>query len=950
MRDNLLKKLGYWHAQHPWRMLAITLILSIFFAWGITQLTITMRWSDLLPENDPRTVQFNKIIEEFNTATSITVVVQGEESRIKAFSDTLAPRLLSAIDTSQNTASRKKIAEIDEKIQKFTNSSDSKQKTSQLTLDKQKLLNEIDRKVLQRVDYKSEVDFLKQFGLLLTKEDDLKNLQEVFENPNLVNYFENLNNALEKEYVGKSESISTREKEDGAVIFLDGIKNLLDILQAHLKNQSVTESDVHRSVDKLLIGEPYLLSYNKKTLIMNGIPNFSLTDIDRVVSGTKVVQSIVDDVLKQFTDVKAGLTGMVPIGHDEMVYSEQSLNFTSLISTIGILILLIISFRMWLAPFLAIGNLLLGILWAIGAVAIVVGQLNIMTQMMAVILLGLGIDFSIHLVSGFTEIRATGSSILEAMENTFQKTGKGIITGALTTIFAFLTMIISDSRGLKEMGIVTALGLFAILLITFLLLPALLVLRERRIDRKLTQNKTGRKPIQSDISFQFIGKVSQWFYHHYLISLTGATVTTLLLLFAGSKITFDHNYLNIEPEGLVSVALQDTIIDKFDLSMDYALILSNSASESREFTEKCRKLGSVAMAEDISLYLPSIEQQARRRPYLDAISQSMQTTPIKTDLNWNDYKKLRDEIDRLRMNIIELQYMAFTGLQDKVDNKCMEIVGDPDKPDVKSYMDNLIMDFEADSLTTLKGLSRLQHQFAPYYQKAVLQMGSPDTIRMTNLPLSILDRYTNKERNHFLTTVYPAGNIWKDANFLERFVTDLESVSDRATGMPPVFKALVEIIGRDGRNAVLLTIIIIFMLLWLDFRSPRLALIAMLPLLSGLIWMVGLMYLTGQQITVMNIMGLPMILGIGIDDGVHVIHRWVYEGKNKIFTIFSSTGKAIMLTSLTTMMAFGSLIFSIWRGFGQLGAALFVGVGACFLTTIFILPGIIGFIEREKEK
>ena len=90
-----------------------------------------------------------------------------------------------------------------------------------------------------------------------------------------------------------------------------------------------------------------------------------------------------------------------------------------------------------------------------------------------------------------------------------------------------------------------------------------------------------------------------------------------------------------------------------------------------------------------------------------------------------------------------------------------------------------------------------------------------------------------------------------------------------------------------------------------------------------------------------------MILGIGIDDGVHIVHRWQHEGKGKILTVFASTGKAILLTSLTTMLAFGSLVFSIWRGFGQLGGALFVGVAACFLTTVIILSGIMGWIERD---
>ena len=140
---------------------------------------------------------------------------------------------------------------------------------------------------------------------------------------------------------------------------------------------------------------------------------------------------------------------------------------------------------------------------------------------------------------------------------------------------------------------------------------------------------------------------------------------------------------------------------------------------------------------------------------------------------------------------------------------------------------------------------------------------------------------------------------------------------------------------------------IVFVLLLIDFRHPGYALMAMIPLMAGVLWMVGLMRLTGMQFTVINVMGLPMILGIGIDDGVHIIHRWLYEGKSNLKLVFASTGKAILLTTLTTMLAFGSLTFSVWRGFASLGSALFLGVGACFVTTLFFLSGILGFKNRK---
>jgi predicted RND superfamily exporter protein len=508
-------------------------------------------------------------------------------------------------------------------------------------------------------------------------------------------------------------------------------------------------------------------------------------------------------------------------------------------------------------------------------------------------------------------------------------------------------MGISQSRGLKEMGIVTGSGLLAILLATFLFLPALLVIRERRLEKKREKKKDTEPFVQRDITFRFLGRTAEWLGKHYIFAILFSLVATLVLAWSGSKITFDHNYMNIEPKGLTSIELQDVVLEKFDMGMDYALILADAIDESRQFAEECKDLGSVAIAEDISLYLPSSDQQQKRKLHIQNIVDMMRAATIQDNISRDDLQRLYEEVERLEMNIMEVQDMAYLGGQDKVDNKCKTIVGDPEKTDSRNIIQELLRIFESNELTPLLSLSNFQERFAPYFKSCVLGMASTDRIELEDLPVSILDRYSNTKRDQFLVTVFPKGNIWQDATFLHRFDNDLERVSDRATGMPPVFRALIEIIGRDGRNAVFLTLVIVFFLLLADFRSPIYALMAMIPLACGVLWMIGLMKLTGQQLTVMNIMGLPMIVGIGIDDGVHIIHRWRQEGRRKIHTVFSSTGKAILLTSLTTMLAFGSLIFSIWRGFGHLGAALFLGVGACFLTTVLILPGVIGFIERK---
>lgn len=910
MRDKILIKLASWHVSYPWRMLLLVLLLTIIFGALAGQLKLTLRWSDLLPSGDRRTVQFNKIIEDFTSATSLVVVVQGEEKRIKAFADKLAPRILELTDADKNESYR----------------------------------------LFKRVDYKVETEFLKDHGLMLIKEDDLKNIKDVFSDPNLSGLLFNINNSMEMEYVGQEESISTREKEDQAVRFLDGIQNLILMLNKAARGEHIPDEQVHDAADKLLLGEPYFLSYDKKALILNAIPNFSMFETEYLITGTDGVQAIIDNLVKDDPNVKAGLTGFIAIGRDEWVYSEQSLGYTSVIAVIAILILLMISFRMWVAPVFAIVNLLVGLVWAVGTAAVVVGQLNMMTQMMSVILLGLGIDFSIHLISGFTESRARGNSIVDAMEKTFIRSGKGILTGALTTACAFLAMTISHSRGLKEMGLVTGTGLMAIFLATMLFLPVLLVFRERRTDRKLEKRKDKEPFVQHDISFRFLGRTGEWLGKRYIFTIIASILITLFLVWSASKISFDYNYMNIEPKGLTSVMLQDTVLQKFDLSMDYALILADDPDQSRELAKKARELGAVAITEDISLYLPSREEQHKRTTHIIEVLEKIKSASIEQTVLPHDMIALRQEIERLSLNVMEIQDMAFIGGQDKVDQKCKEIVGDPENPNSRSMLQDLQELLKTDVKFSIKGLSAFQRSFAPYFKDSVIRMCSTDSIHLDKLPVSVLDQYSNSTRDQFLVSVFPSGNVWQDATFLKRFVNDLERTSDKATGMPPIFLALIEIIGRDGRHAVLLTLVVVFLLLWADFRNPGHALMAMTPLALGVFWMVGLMYLTGMKLTVMNVMGLPMILGIGIDDGVHIIHRWKHEGKGNIWTIFSSTGKAILLTSLTTMLAFGSLVFSIWRGFAQLGGALFIGVGACFLTTVIVLSGVIGIIERKCKK
>jgi len=182
---------------------------------------------------------------------------------------------------------------------------------------------------------------------------------------------------------------------------------------------------------------------------------------------------------------------------------------------------------------------------------------------------------------------------------------------------------------------------------------------------------------------------------------------------------------------------------------------------------------------------------------------------------------------------------------------------------------------------------------------------------------------------------------------MNRFNDQMQRISQKITGTPPLMLRLIKLIGQDGRIASLLALLAVFILLWIDFGRIKLAFVAMTPLVVGAIWMVGLLTMMGLPFTIVNVMAIPMIIGIGIDDGVHLIHRYRIEGWSNSRTVLSSTGKAILLTSLTTIAGFGSLLLAEYRGFASLGSLLVLGVVACFLTSILFLSSIVSLFKEK---
>jgi hypothetical protein len=108
------------------------------------------------------------------------------------------------------------------------------------------------------------------------------------------------------------------------------------------------------------------------------------------------------------------------------------------------------------------------------------------------------------------------------------------------------------------------------------------------------------------------------------------------------------------------------------------------------------------------------------------------------------------------------------------------------------------------------------------------------------------------------------------------------------------------------------------------------------------------MNLVDMELDMVNIIAVPLLLGIGIDDGVHIVHRYRHEGPGSVPQVLGTTGRAVLLTSLTTIAAFGSFATGLYRGFVSMGIILAVGIGICFLLSVYLVPALIRIVELAK--
>lgn len=163
-----------------------------------------------------------------------------------------------------------------------------------------------------------------------------------------------------------------------------------------------------------------------------------------------------------------------------------------------------------------------------------------------------------------------------------------------------------------------------------------------------------------------------------------------------------------------------------------------------------------------------------------------------------------------------------------------------------------------------------------------------------------------------------------------------------------VAATMLDLMRTESPYMVTATFIVVFILIFVSFRSFRWALIALIPLIVGLLWLFGILLVFGLKFNFYNLVVLPAILGIGCDNGVHLAHRFREEGKRNMWEVLSSTGQHITIGSLTTMMGFAGLLFTNHPGLNSIGIMAVVGIGMTLITALTFLPSIVQVLEDKN--
>jgi len=659
------------------------------------------------------------------------------------------------------------------------------------------------------------------------------------------------------------------------------------------------------------------------------------------------IRAIVEETRAAYPGVEFGVTGLPVLETDEMTAADRDTRLASWVAIVGVTVLFFLVYRGIWYPLLTVATLLIGTAWAMGWLTLTVGHLNILSATFAVMLIGMG-DYGVLWVMRYEQARKRGADVRTALLHTVTHVAIGNLTAASTLALAFFAAMFADFQAVAELGWIAGCGVLLCAFACFTILPALLMLFDRRSPRSgdgcsPQELENGPRTILpfpatgTDAWLPGLARRAGW------VTLAGLVLTIALGYCAWRGVNYDHNLLHLQASNLDSVKWELTLIEHTAGANWHAVSYTDTPQEALALKARYEKLPEVARVVEVASLAPP--EQDVKVPLLADIQQRLRNLP-KRGQTITHMKPVCEQLqNRLTKLAEELQPLAGSACDSH--GEATTLLTDLRESVWNLHRQMLLLP----TATVEKRLQRFEERLAGDLAEdlhRLREVATPEPILLSDLPPALRARYVGRS-GKWLLRVFARESLWEFPQ-LEQFTRQIHAIDPTATGKPFGTVEGLRAMKNGLQRAGIYAFLVIVAVLWIDFRSWKHTAIAVAPLVLAVILSLGILGLFGVPLNPANMIAFPLILGVGVDNGVHILHDYLLRRREQSATISYAIGRGVLVKALTTMISFGTLMIASERGLVGLGLILTLGVGCSMLTALVFLPAVLHLRARRQSQ
>ena len=611
--------------------------------------------------------------------------------------------------------------------------------------------------------------------------------------------------------------------------------------------------------------------------------------------------------------VRVRITGYPALNDEEMRGLLFDVGLSGLASFLTVLVLLYVALRSVRVVAAAALTLVAGLVWTAAFAGAAVGALNLVSLTFAVLFIGLGVDYAIHVAMHYLDERRAGADHERALAGAVSEVGSALVTCTASTALGFYAFAPTDYRGVAELGLISGTGMFVILALTLTLFPALLA------TRALAVTAAPPAPPRPPRWIAAGPPRRPWLG----VGLAGIAAAVAVWLAPGVR--FDSNVVKMRNPGTESVQAWNDLLDQGVGSPWYADLVAPDLARAEALAARAEALPEVSRVMTLADFVP--EEQELKRAILADLAFLLDVPPGAQE---------RAPLDP------EAQIGALRALWDALDAPALRRDDSPLAASARLLRERLgtflgRLQEERDPAVPLAELEATLFAGLPAQLARLRAALEPGEVTLEGLPPALVARMQAPDGTARVQ-VFPRDDL-RDDRALVAFVDAVRRVDPEATGLPVNVVEFGRATAASLREAMLLAAGLIALLVFAVWRRPGDVLLALLPLLLAALWTVGALRLFDRPFNFANVIVLPLLLGIGVDSGIHLVARARRGAPGAAQALgATTTGRAVYYSALTTLLSFGSLAFSMHRGIASLGQLLVLGMAFTLVANLGALP------------